>query len=344
MRNLQWAGIVASLAMASFSILRHRRHAYSRLNLLIGLLISLGLLGIALYPPIIDPIRDLLMMQNRWFSVIFVAIVVLFGIYLSTQARLNEMNRRLGELVRALALAEVEQEQEPVAGTQPLISVVIPAYNEERAIRGVLQHLPSELLGHVVEPIVVVDGGEDNTEAIVRKEGHLVAPHRVNRGQGDALRTGFAAAFSRGARIVMTMDADGQHQAADMPSLVQPVISGEADYVMGSRFLGEYEESGGWRHAGIVFFTKTINLLGGVHLTDCTNGFRAIRASSLEKLDLNEDRFNAPELIMEAANKGLRIVEVPVTILKRAAGESKKPPRLGYPLGFLATIIRTWLR
>ena len=142
----------------------------------------------------------------------------------------------------------------------------------------------------------------------------------------------------------MTMDADGQHQADDMPSLVQPVIDGEADYVMGSRFLGEYEESGGWRHAGIVVFTKAINLLGGVNLTDCTNGFRAIRASSLEKLELNEDRFNAPELIMEAAKKGLRIKEVPVTILKRAAGESKKPPRLGYPLGFLATIVRTWLR
>jgi hypothetical protein len=81
-----------------------------------------------------------------------------------------------------------------------------------------------------------------------------------------------------------------------------------------------------------------------VHITDCTNGFRAIRGEALSKLHLSEDRFNAPELIMEAARQGLRIQEVPVTIVSRAAGESKKPPRLGYPLGFLRTIVQTWLR
>jgi glycosyltransferase involved in cell wall biosynthesis len=225
-----------------------------------------------------------------------------------------------------------------------VISVVIPAYNEERAIKGVLTRLPKELFSHKVEPIVVVDGGEDRTEEIVRREGHLVAPHRVNRGQGDALRTGFEIALARNAAIVMTMDADGQHLPEDMNKLVRPILDDEADYVMGSRFLGEYEERGGWRQQGILLFTSLINFLGRIHITDCTNGFRAIRARGLAKLELSEDRFNAPELIMEAVRHGLRIREVPVTIKRRAAGESKKPPRLGYPLGFLSTIIRTWLR
>ena len=344
MRNLQWVGVVVSLVLAAYSLARYHRHDYSRGNLFTGLAAAFGLFVIALYPPIVDPLRSLLMMQNRWFSVIFVAIVILFLLYLTLVSKLNDTNRKLGELVRALAQAECESELPPSEPTQGLISVVIPAYNEERAISGVLQHMPKELLGYPVEPIVVVDGGGDKTEAIVRREGHLVAPHRVNRGQGDALRTGFAVALSRDADIVMTMDADGQHQGSDMEGLLLPVVNGQADYVMGSRFLGEYEESGGWRHAGIILFTHMINLLGGVKLTDCTNGFRAIRASSLATLDLREDRFNAPELIMEAARKGLRIQEVPVTILKRAAGESKKPPRLRYPLGFMATIIKTWLR
>jgi hypothetical protein len=142
----------------------------------------------------------------------------------------------------------------------------------------------------------------------------------------------------------MTMDADGQHRPEDIEKLARPVIDGEADYVMGSRFLGEYEERGGVRHAGIMLFTTLINVLGRVKITDCTNGFRAIRGSELGKLRLNEDRFSAPELIMEAARHGLRIKEVPVTIVRRAAGESKKPRRLGYPVGFLRTIVRVWLR
>jgi len=343
LRNLQWAGVIVSIILAAFSVAQFRKKSFSKLNLLTGLAISLGLLIIALFPAAIDPFRTLLMMQNRWFSVTFVAVVVLFVLYLTLLGRLSAMNAKLGELVRALAKAECQRAIGAEAG-QATISVVIPAYNEERAIRGVLTHLPESILGLAVEPVVVVDGGKDHTEEIARQEGYLVAPHRVNRGQGDALRTGFEVALSRGATIVMTMDADGQHRAEDMAALIQPVLDNEADFVMGSRFLGEYEERGGWRHSGIVFFTRLINLLTGLHLTDCTNGFRAIRASELAKLELREDRFNAPELIMEAARHGLRIREVPVPILKRAAGQSKKPPRLGYPLGFLATIVKVWLR
>jgi glycosyltransferase involved in cell wall biosynthesis len=166
----------------------------------------------------------------------------------------------------------------------------------------------------------------------------------MNRGQGDALRTGFDIALQQGADIVVTMDADGQHRPEDMERLVKPVIEGQADYVMGSRFLGEYEDRGSLRHIGIVLFTGLINLLGGVKITDCTNGFRAIRGSELAKLELREDRFNAPELIMEAHRHGLRIKEIPVAIKHRVTGESKKPRRLGYPLGFAWTILKIWLR
>ena len=276
--------------------------------------------------------------------------------------KVNYLNRNLGALIRALAKTEFKRWSTPPKEAQrdqsrgvlhrleKVISVVIPAYNEEKAIQGVLAHIPRQLLGYRVEPIVIVDGAQDNTEIVVREQGHLVATHMVNRGQGDALRTGFDIALSRGADIVMTMDADGQHRAEDMVELAQPVINGAADYVMGSRFLrselhcGEYEERGGWRHGGILFFTGLINLLAGTHITDCTNGFRAIRAEGLARLTLKEDRFNAAELIMEAARNGLRIQEVPVAIKKRAAGTSKKPSRLGYPLGFLATILKVWLR
>jgi len=255
----------------------------------------------------------------------------------------NQANRTVGELVRALAKAEYRKTFVPEQNGKSIF-VVIPAYNEEKAIGGVLKGMPQEVLGYEVHPIIVVDGASDNTEAVVRRENYMVASHVMNRGQGDALRTGFEIALQQDADIVMTMDADGQHCVEDIEKLVGPIVDGEADYVMGSRFLGQYEDPGGLRHIGIVFFTALINFLGRVHVTDCTNGFRAIRGSDLVKLDLREDRFNAPELIMEAAKKELRIQEVPVTIARRSAGESKKPPRLGYPLGFLRTIVQTWLR
>jgi hypothetical protein len=129
-----------------------------------------------------------------------------------------------------------------------------------------------------------------------------------------------------------------------MEKLVAPIVQDQADFVMGSRFLGEYEDRGGARHLGILGFTWLINLLGGVHISDCTNGFRAIRATSLAQFELREDRFNAPELIMEAARHKCRIAEVPVTIARRVAGESKKPRSFRYPLGFFRTIFEVWLR
>jgi glycosyltransferase involved in cell wall biosynthesis len=257
--------------------------------------------------------------------------------------RSRALDRELSELVRAHALAGVPDEhRKPFTGTE--IAIVIAAYNEADAVGPVLDALPDEVLGHGVTPIVVVDGGTDGTADVVERAGHVAVRHETNRGQGDALVTGFALALERGAAVVVTMDADGQHRAEDLPRLLEPVLAGEADYVQGSRYLGTYDDSGGARDAGIRLFTAVINATSGAGITDCTNGFRAIRGADLARLRLEESRFSAAELIMESARQGLRIREVPVHIQTRSHGESKKPRRLGYPIGYLATIVRTWRR
>jgi len=248
------------------------------------------------------------------------------------------LDRTLGDLVVGLAVEGVGA-IEPV--TEPTIGVVIPAYNEADGIVDVLEELPERVVGLRVEPIVVVDGGTDDTAGVARAAGFTTAVLPVNRGQGDAIRTGVAIALAREVDIVMTMDADGQHRPDQMMDLVMPILDDRADYVQGSRFLGEYDDAGGARDVGIRAFTALINRVGRTDITDCTNGYRAIRAKSLATMELHEARFSAPEILIEASRQGLRILEVPVHIRSRSHGESKKPRRLGYPLGFLGVIART---
>ncbi len=281
--------------------------------------------------------------RGLFAGVTVIVVVRLLRELMAERERRRAVDRQLGDLVRAKALADLDSEQRNEFGA-PEIAIVIAAYNEEDAIVGVLEALPTELCGHGVTPIVVVDGGSDDTAGVVTRAGHVAVSHQLNRGQGDALCTGFALALERGASIVVTMDADGQHRPEELPRLIEPIVRGEADYVQGSRYLGAYDDSGGARDLGIRAFTTLINTTSGAGITDCTNGFRAIRGDALARLQLQEPRFSAAEFIMESARRDLRIREVPVHIQTRSHGESKKPRRLGYPVGYLGTIVRTWRR
>jgi glycosyltransferase involved in cell wall biosynthesis len=226
----------------------------------------------------------------------------------------------------------------------PLLAVVMAAYDEEGSIGPLLVSLPEEVCGLRVRPVVVDDGSTDRTAELARGAGALVGRHRRNLGQGDALRTGFAMAQRLGARVVVTMDADGQHDPSELPDLVGPIVAGDADYVQGSRFLGTYDDAGGARDLGIRGFTRLIRLLTRTGITDCTNGFRAIDGEALSRLQLVEDRFSASEILIQAAGRGLRIREVPVHIRSREVGSSKKPRGLRYASGFLGAIVRSWVR
>jgi glycosyltransferase involved in cell wall biosynthesis len=227
---------------------------------------------------------------------------------------------------------------------QPLVAVVMAAYNESSCVGSVLAALPVTVCSLPVCPIVVDDGSTDETAEQARSNGALVGTHRRNLGQGDALRTGFAIAKRLGAQVVVTIDADGQHDPAELPALVGPVVAGEVDYVQGSRFLGRYDDAGGARDLGIRGFTRLIKLLAGTEITDCTNGFRAIDGMALARLRLVEDRFSAPEILIQAAGRGLRMREVPVHIRSRETGSSKKPRGVAYASGYLGAILRSWAR
>ena len=345
--HVRFAGVIVGALFAAYGIFMYRRGGWSRFGLLLSLLIAVGVALVSVLPQVGEVFTRLFGLENRGFALLSFATLLLFALFLYLLNQVQEARRRSGEIVTGLAVREYGEKYvtpEERLSERREILIVVPAYNEEGGIKEVLRKVPAEILGYEVKIVVVDDGSTDATAVITRQEGFPIVTHVVNRGQGDALRTGFEIAWREGADIVINLDADGQYKPEEIERLVEPIIKDRADFVLGSRFMGFYEEAGSVRHVGVVFFSKLISLLTGTRISDCTNGFRAIRVSELPKLDLREDRFNATEIILEGLKNKLRFEQVPVTMLSRAAGETKKPPKLAYPLGVFRVIIQTWLR
>jgi glycosyltransferase involved in cell wall biosynthesis len=224
------------------------------------------------------------------------------------------------------------------------ILAIIPAYNEADNVGAVVARVPDKVCGLPVTALVVDDGSSDGTLDAAEAAGAVVARHLRNRGGGAALRTGYALAADAGAAIVVTLDADGQHLPEEMTHLVRPIVAGRADAVNGSRTLGSADPNTLSRELGLRVFNRVLTTLTRTDITDCSSGYRAIRAESLTKLELKQEQFHASEWLIEAVKRGLRLEEVPITVAKRMHGETKKPATLGYGLGFTKAVVRTWLR
>jgi hypothetical protein len=311
---------------------------------------GVALLFVVVFPDAIRDLQDALGLGGQPLGGIVTALLLAVGLaYLLVfyaLAKEERQTQRLRRLIRALSAAQLELEGQ--GGRLGGVLVIIPAYNEEGSLQAVLASIPREIGGLPTHVLVVDDASRDGTARVAAENGAHVVTHPVNGGQGAALQTGYLVAERVGVDVVVTMDADGQHDPTQIERLVAPILRGEADFVVGSRRRGNYEREAGAggtaRDVGISVYTGLINLLGGTEVSDVANGFRAIRASRLAEIAFTEDQFHNPELLMGAARAGLRIAEVPITIHRRTAGVSKKGGTLRYGLGFLRVIFRTWLR
>ena len=224
------------------------------------------------------------------------------------------------------------------------IAVLIPAYEEADNLPHVLRRIPQQVCGVETEVLVLDDGSRDGTDRVAKREGAAVARHVTNRGGGAALRTGYRLMVESDARIVVTLDADGQHLPEEMEKLVEPVLSGRADIAHGSRVLGHAEPGAFARELGISFFNRLVSLMTRTNITDCSNGYRAVRTAVLPQLVLRQQQFHTSEFVIEGIKRGIPHVEVPITVVARLHGKSKKPAVVRYGLGFANAIVRTWLR
>ena len=224
------------------------------------------------------------------------------------------------------------------------VAVVIPAFDEQESIAGVLEAIPSRASGLALDVIVVDDGSSDATAQIALDHGARVARLERNSGQGAALRVGYRLAREHGARFVVTLDADGQWDPADIASVLQPVVDGEADLVLGSRVLGEAHAQDALRSIGVRVFAALLRLLTGVRLTDTSSGLRAMAAEITARVPQEQPQYQSSELLVGAILHGYRVAERPVIMRKRSHGVSKKGGNLLYGMRYARVLLGTWWR
>jgi len=202
------------------------------------------------------------------------------------------------------------------------VLIIVPAHDEEASLPVTLDELRRKAPG--LQVLVVDDGSRDGTARVARERGVPVVVHAVNLGVGGALQTGFRWALAHGYDVGVQLDADGQHDPAFLPALLEPVLSGACDVSIGSRYVAR----SGYRaplarRLGMMLFSAVVRVAAGQRITDTTSGFRAYAREVMELChrDFPRDFPDAP-LLIDLARRGFRRAEVPVTMRAREAGRS----------------------
>jgi UDP-N-acetylglucosamine---dolichyl-phosphate N-acetylglucosaminyltransferase len=190
--------------------------------------------------------------------------------------------------------------------------IVIPAFNEEKIIGQVLAEIPQQIEGYQFDAVVINDGSSDNTEQVIKKMGTTVINHPINRGLGAALGTGFEYARLKGYDLLVTLDADGQHDPKEINKLIKPVIEGKADFVVGTRI----RQKGMPATRKIITFAASLStyLFTGAWTSDSQSGFRAFSKKAIDNIFIEVDRMEvSSDFFRQAQEKRLKVVEVPIT-------------------------------
>ena len=341
---LRAGGLVVAIGLVVYALLRRRSLRNAEVIILLAAGIGLALIaGTEITNKLLSAFSFDKGNGGRILGLAVFAIFILFLLTLRALSVAARNSRQLSAALEGLAWEEFRQAGLPERFRNK-VAILVPAYNEAENIGTVLDQMPAAVCSVGTEVLVVDDGSRDGTGDVAAKHGAIVARHVINRGGGAALRTGYRLMVDSGAEIVVTLDADGQHLPSEMERLVKPVLDREVDVAHGSRVLGEADDNHFARELGIVFFNRLVSTITRTKVSDCSNGYRAVRATVLPQLVLRQEQFHTSEFMIEAIKRGIPAKEVPVTVAKRLHGHSKKPAVVRYGLGFANAIVRTWLR
>ena len=213
--------------------------------------------------------------------------------------------------------------------------VCIPAFNVEKTIGGIVK----ESLLHVDKVLVCDDGSTDNTARIAEENGAEVIKHEKNYGYGAALITLFDKAREKNADIMITLDGDGQHIPEFIPRLVAPLSYDGVDVVIGSRFLQGDSNSPRFGKHGIKIVTSATNIGNNIKVTDAQSGFRAYSKRAIQSIHPTEYGMSVgTEILTKVANKGLKLVEVPIVI--SYDGTDSQSPKIPYGVTVLMNVLK----
>ena len=210
----------------------------------------------------------------------------------------------------------------PHADDRAPVLLFMPAHNEQESVGACVRRAPDSVLGRPVQVLVIDDGSTDATAARATAAGAEVMRVAENRGLGAAVRLGLAVSVERGAAAVAFCDADGEYPPEELEALVAPILSGEADYVVGSRFLGRIEHMRPHRRLGNLVLTRLLSVIARRRVTDGQSGYRALSPRAAADAEVIHDYNYAQVLTLDLLAKGYRYAEVPISYRFRTTGES----------------------
>ena len=225
--------------------------------------------------------------------------------------------------------------------------VLFAAYEEEGNIGHVLDKMPPDLNGLAYTTVVVVDGGTDKTADVCRTYPDVVViEFPTNLGHGVALQVGYRYCIDNNVKYVVTIDADGQNDPVEIPELLAPVLEDSSDFVVASRRLGVDNTNDRFRKLGVNVFSFVMNRMTGAHLTDTSNGYRALRVAMLaDVIDrLTQEQYQTAELLITCLKRGWRVSEVPTNWYPRYSGTTKKGKNWLFGFRYARVVISTWWR
>lgn len=228
---------------------------------------------------------------------------------------------RLPRTIGQSPQAEVARRRGPAEAGRPIV-LFMPALNEEKAVGECIRRVPAEIAGHPVHTLIIDDGSTDRTAQIATNNGAEVVSFGETRGLGAGVRFGLEHAMTHNPVAVAFCDADEEYPPEELENLVTPILEGEADYVVGSRFLGTIEHMRPHRRLGNIVLTKLVAFLSRTPVTDGQSGYRAFSPEAASSAEIIHDFNYAQVITLDLIAKGFRYQEVGITYRFRTSGKS----------------------